>query len=82
MADKQYPDIAAARHMKDSLPEPEPEPGRGKRAGDSSRPAKSAREPRFAKDKSYRKKRLVAMVLATLVCLSVPTLITLLVLFG
>lgn len=82
MAHKQYPDIAAARHMKDTPPEPEKEPARGKRAGASARPAKTAREPRLAKDKSYRKKRLVAMVLATLVCLSVPALITLLVLFG
>jgi hypothetical protein len=82
MAHKQYPDIAAARHMKDSLPEPEKEPGRGKRADASARPAKAGRGPRLEKDKAYRKKRLVAMVLTTLVCLSVPTLITLLVLFG
>ncbi|WAP52917.1 hypothetical protein OL239_07210 [Arthrobacter sp. ATA002] len=82
MAHKQYPDIAAARHMKDTPLEPQKGTGRGKRADASASPAKPATAPLAKKDKAYRKKRFVALVLTTLVCLSVPTLITLLVLFG
>ena len=82
MAHKQYPDIAAARHMKDVPLEPYKDNGRGKRAEASARPPKAGRGTRSATDKAYRKKRLVALILMTLVCVSVPTLITLLVLFG
>ncbi|MET4059726.1 hypothetical protein ABIB35_001258 [Arthrobacter sp. UYP6] len=82
MANKRYADIAAARHMRDQPLEPEADAGRGKRTEASERPPKALRGPQLEKDRAYRKKRIVAMVLTTLVCLTVPTLITLLVLFG
>ncbi len=82
MANKRYADIAAARHMRDIPLEPEPDAGREVRTDPSPRPPASGRSPQFGKDPAYRRKRLVALVLTTLVCLSVPALITLLILFG
>ncbi|WP_104103989.1 hypothetical protein [Arthrobacter sp. 08Y14] len=82
MANKRYADVAAARHMRDAPLGPQTDTERGKRTDPLPRPPAGGRAPQSEKDRAYRKKRLVALVLTTLVCLSVPTLITLLVLFG
>ncbi|WP_312179417.1 hypothetical protein [Arthrobacter sp.] len=82
MAHKQYSDIAAARHMKSSSPQPKKGSSDGKRADASGRPLKPRRALMSENDKAYRKKRMVALLVTTLVCLSVPALIILLVLFG
>ena len=82
MANKQYMDIAAARHMRGQELPRDPKPAAGRRADASARAAAPGRAPRSAAEKAHRRKRLIALFLATLVCLTVPTLITLLVLFG
>lgn len=82
MANKRYADIAAARHMRDTPLEPETDADRGKRPGRTERPPKVRRSPMSEKDRAYRKKRIVAVILTTLVCVTVPAFITLLVLFG
>ena len=98
MPQKHYPDIAAARHMRDPSPgsasprpvsppsataSPAPErrvDGTKRRSsGKSSAVARPVKEP---KDKAYRRKRFIAVMVSTAVCISVPALIVLLVLFG
>ena len=82
MANKRYAGIAAARHMSDAPLAAEPDAGPGKRADGASKPSKVRRGHLSEKERAYRKKRLIAVTLTTLVCLTVPTLIILLVLFG
>lgn len=82
MANKRYAGIAAARHMRDTPLGSETDADQGKRTDPAPRPPAPSRSPQSEKDRAYRRKRLVALVLTTLVCLSVPALITLLVLFG
>ena len=82
MANKRYADIAAARHMRDTPLGPETETGQGKRTDPLPRPPAGSRAPQPEQDRAHRRKRLVALALTILVCLSVPALIALLVLFG
>ena len=82
MANKRYAGIAAARHMSGLPHEAETDTVSGKRAGPAPRPLKAGRQARAGATPTYRKQRLVALVLTTLVCLAVPSLVTLLVLFG
>ena len=82
MANKRYADIAAARHMSDLPPGPEADDSLGKDPEASQRPLTAPGIPQPAADRSYRKKRAVALTLSIVICISVPALITLLVLFG
>ncbi|MCC9174285.1 hypothetical protein [Arthrobacter sp. zg-Y179] len=89
---KHYPEIAAARHMRNQPLEPTPrerrpgEPRKAppprKRKGSAPRPVNSRLAPVLQRDPAYGRKRLIALALTALVCLSVPGLIVLLVLFG
>lgn len=82
MATKRYADIPAARHLRDLSPEPEPNARRIAKTEVAPRTLPTGRMIRPGEEKAYRKQRAVAMLLTSLVGLSVPTLITLLVLFG
>lgn len=82
MAQKQYPDIAAARHMKSAPSRPDKGPARGKRVHSPAEAPRPVPASRSKMDPAYRKKRLVALLVTNLVCLTVPALIVLLVLFG
>lgn len=82
MATKRYADIPAARHLRDPSPESERNARRIKQDEAVPRPLSTGRTMRPGAEKAYRKQRAVAMLLTTVVGLSVPTLITLLVLFG
>ncbi|MCC3293036.1 hypothetical protein LJ756_00170 [Arthrobacter sp. zg-Y411] len=83
MPNKQYPDVAAARHLRE-MPQ-----GPNTRSNGAVKPARAARRRPVAaiggsprKDKGYQKKRIVALVLSVTVALSVPGLVALLVYFG
>ncbi|MDK1329043.1 hypothetical protein [Arthrobacter sp. zg-Y1143] len=84
MPNKHYADVAAARHMRDWSQEPRPRASKGHvsavTAGEDNQ--MTARAPKPRRDKAYRRKRLVALVVSLFACLSVPALILLLVLFG
>lgn len=82
MATKRYADIPAARHLRDPSPEPERNARRIAEIDAAPRPLSTGRMIRPGAEKAYRKQRAVAMLLTTVVGLSVPALITLLVLFG
>lgn len=83
MPNKHYPDVAAARHLRE-MPHG-PETG----SGGAAKPARAVRRQPVAaiggsprKDKGYRKKRIIALILSVAVALSVPGLVALLVHFG
>ncbi len=81
MPNKQYPDVAAARHLRDAPREPSGS-GDAKRVQASPSWVNAALPVTLRRDKGYRKKRILVSVLSVLVCLSVPALMTLLVVFG
>lgn len=72
MGKRLYTDVAAARHMSSGTRKVDP--------GEPSVRLAGTVKPERAS--SYRKKRAVAIALSTVVAVSVPTLVTLLVLFG
>ncbi|GAA3296784.1 hypothetical protein ACFFON_02800 [Arthrobacter citreus] len=84
MAHKQYPDIAAARHMStapmtDEPTSPEtPAPG----TPSSDRAAVPAPASRPVQSKRYRRQRAAALTLISLIVVSVPTLAVLLFVYG
>ena len=80
MATKRYADIPAARHLRD--PAPAPEQNARRSAESETLRVPPGRNIRPGEEKAYRKQRAVAMLLTSVVGLSVPALITLLVLFG
>lgn len=82
MATKRYAEIPAARHLRDLSPDPEPTARRSQKDEPVPRPLATGGMIRPGAEKAYRKQRAVAMLLTTVVGLSVPALITLLVLFG
>ena len=92
MPNKLYPDVAAARHMKTTvsppaLPEPAAVDPAGTRREKPARRGAPARRGKAVKVKTprsaeYRRQRLIALSLVSLTVLAVPSLITLLVLFG
>ena len=80
MATKRYADIPAARHLRD--PARGPEQNTRRTAETETLWVPPGRNIRPGEEKAYRKQRAVAMLLTSVVGLSVPALITLLVLFG
>ena len=82
MATKRYADIPAARHLRDPAREPAADTLGDRQDDAASRPLPTGLMFRPGEEKTYRKQRTVALLLTSLVGLSVPALITLLVLFG
>ena len=82
MVTKRYAGVAAARHLNTLPREPQQDTCREKRAGTAQRPLAANRGFGSPEANAHRKKRMVALVLSTLVGATVPALITLLVLFG
>ena len=92
MPHKLYLDVAAARHMKTTvsppaLPEPaDVDPAEARRAkparGDAPARRGKAVKVKSPRSAEYRRQRLIALSLVSLTALTVPSLSTLLVLFG
>ncbi|UWX96105.1 hypothetical protein N2K95_10480 [Arthrobacter zhaoxinii] len=92
MPSSHYPDIAAARHLK-TAPGPtstpvatgdSPASGNPVKPAPREDPARRGNPVRATAERSteYRRQRLIALSLAVLTFLAVPTLVILLVLFG
>lgn len=82
MPKNQYPDVAAARHMRDTPGQSRPGSKVAKQVQAAPRKARVALPVTLQRDERYRKKRMVAFILSAIVCLAVPGLVALLVLFG
>ena len=92
MPNKHYPDIAAARHMKTAagptrVPAATADNSTASKRSKPARREDPARRGKPARVKTvrsaeYRRQRLIALSLVVLTFLAVPTLVTLLVLFG